>query len=114
MNDGGYGDAGQRGAFRTVQTNGVERVVWKRGDLSFNDDRLFLEQKSIEHVYQTGIEAAWRTRVVGWDTEINAGVTYQYIDGPLSYVIANDGTGRTVVGADTSTWFFSLGVVLSR
>ena len=52
--------------------------------------------------------------MVGWDTEINAGVTYQYIDGPLSYVIANDGTGRTVVGADTSTWFFSLGVVLSR
>ena len=114
VNDGGYGDAGQRGAFRTVQIDGVERTVWKRGDLSFNDDRLFLEQKSIEHVYQTGIEAAWRTRVVGWDTEINAGVTYQYIDGPLSYVIANDGTGRTVVGADTSTWFFSLGVVLSR
>ena len=114
VNDGGYGDAGRRGEFRTVQTNGTERVVWKRGDLSFNDDRLFLEQRSIEHVYQTGVKAAWRTRAGSWDTEISGGVTYQYIDGPLSYVITNDGTGRTVAGADTSTWFFSLGVVLSR
>ena len=116
VNDGGYGDAGRRGEFRTVDTNsdGTEEVVWNRGRLSFNDDRLFLEQNSIEQVYQAGVKVEWRARVANWNTEISGGVTYQYVDGPLSYVITNDGTGRTVVGADTSTWFFSLGVVLSR
>lgn len=116
VNDGGYGDAGRDGVFEEVDTDtdGDPEVIWNEGRLLFNDDRLFLEQDTIEHIYQVGLEAAWRTRVANWDTELSGGVTYQYVDGPLSYVIAADGTGQTVAGSDQTSWFFSLGVVLSR
>lgn len=110
LNDGGYGDNGREGEFFTDATEtdlgNSDDVEWARGELTFNDGFLFMQQDDIEHRYQAGIRgditAGLGDRAA---VHIGLGYTFEYVQQPISYVWTNDGTGNggggeTVVGDD--------------